>query len=180
LAITKERKEELVEQYVELLANSRAVFLSDYTGLDMKRLTALRAEVRKVEGAFHVTKNTLLFLALEQSGKPVPTDLLSGQLATSFALKEAPALAKALVDFAKSDERFIIRAAILGNDILTGAQVEALASLPSLDELRAQIIGLLNAPAQNLAGIVAGGVRQLVNVLDAYARKEGEAAPAAE
>jgi large subunit ribosomal protein L10 len=180
LAISKERKDELVAQYIDLLNNSRAVFITEYTGLNVKDITDLRQEVRKADGAFHVTKNTLLRHALQETNRPVPEQLLLGQVATGFALSEAPALAKALTEFAKNRENLIIRGGILGNNILTAEQVVSLANLPSLDQLRAQIIGLINAPAQNITSAIAGGVRQLVNVLDAYAKKdsEGEAAAA--
>jgi large subunit ribosomal protein L10 len=177
LAISRKRKEDLVAEYSSLLEQSRAIFLADYKGLDVKQMGALRAEIRKVEGAFVVTKNTLLALALEQSGRPVPNELLVGQLATGFALSEAPALAKALVEFAKDQEQFEIKGAILGTEVLTTEQVEALAKLPSRDELRAQIVGLISAPARNIASTVASGIRQVVNVLDAYAKlEEGEGA----
>jgi large subunit ribosomal protein L10 len=178
LAISRKRKEELVDEYAELLKRSRAVFLADYQGLNVKQITALRAEVHKVDGAFLVTKNTLLALALERAGHPVPKELLLGQLATGFALNEAPSMAKALVDFAKDAENLVIKGAIMGDELLTAEQVEALARLPSRDELRAQILGLISAPARNLAATVASGVRQVVNVLDAYAKQEESLAEA--
>ncbi|MDX1613935.1 MAG: 50S ribosomal protein L10, partial [Candidatus Promineifilaceae bacterium] len=155
------------------------VFMTEYTGLDVKQMMGLRNEIRKAEGAFHVTKNTLLAIALERAGRPVPTDLLQGQVATGFALNEAPTLAKTLVDFAKEQENLVIKGAILGDELLTADQVEALAKLPSRDELRAQIIGLISGPARNITSTVASGVRQVVNVLDAYAKQE-EGEPAAE
>jgi large subunit ribosomal protein L10 len=178
LAISRERKEELTAQYVDLINESRAVFLTEYTGLTVKQMEALREEVRKSGGAIHVTKNTLLINALRETGRPIPEDLLVGQIATGFALTEAPTLAKTLVDYAKKEEKLTLRGGILGADLLTPAQVQSLASLPSLDELRGQIIGLISAPARNIAGTIASGVRQVVNVLDAYAKKE-EAAEAA-
>lgn len=180
MAISKERKDELVAQYIDLLNSSRAIFITDYTGLNVKDINQLRLEVRKAEGTFHVTKNTLLRLALEQADRPIPEELLMGQVATGFALNEAPTLAKALSDFAKERESLVIKGAILDTEILTAEQVDNLAKLPSRDELRAQIIGLINAPARNITSAIAGGVRQVVNVLDAYAKKdaEGEAAGA--
>lgn len=174
MAISKARKDELVAQYIDLLNNSRAVFITEYTGLNVKDINQLRLEVRKAEGAFHVTKNTLLRHALKEANRPVPEELLLGQVATGFALNEAPTLAKTLTDFAKDQENLVIKGAILGDEILTADQVKNLASLPSRDELRAQIIGLISAPAQNVASVIAGGVRQVVNVLDAYAKKDGE------
>jgi large subunit ribosomal protein L10 len=174
LAISKQRKEDLVAQYAELLDSSKAVFLTEYTGLDVKQMQQLRGEVRKAEGIFRVTKNTLLLHALEEAGKPAPADLLVGQLASGFALNEAPTLAKALTDFAKEVEEFTVKFGILEDELLTAEQVKALASLPSLDELRAQIIGLIGAPAQNITSTVANGVRQVINVVDAYAQQADE------
>jgi large subunit ribosomal protein L10 len=175
LAINKERKQELVDEYVELLKQSRAIILAEYKGLSVKQMQDLRAEVRKANGSFLVTKNTLLRLALEQTGTTVPRDLLAGQVGTGFALNEVPALAKTLSQFAKNQEALVIKGGVLGNDVLSVDQVMALANLPSLDELRAQLVGLIQGPARNLAATVAGGVRQLVNVLDAYAKSEDEA-----
>jgi large subunit ribosomal protein L10 len=175
LAINKERKQELVDQYVEMLKQSEAIFLTEYTGLDVKQMQNLRAEVRKADGTYMVTKNTLLRLAIEEIGKPIPEEMLTGQVGSGFALSEAPSVAKALTQFAKKQEELIIKGGIMGDELLTAEQVVALATLPSMDELRAQLIGLIQGPARNIAATVAGGVRQVVNVLDAYAKLEDEA-----
>lgn len=179
MAISRTRKEELVAQYEELLAKSSAIFLAEYGGMSVKAMENLRIEVDKAEGAFHVTKNTLLQHALEEADISFPEDFLNGQLATGFALAEAPTLAKALVDFASKQDTLKIKGGFLGNRFLTSTEVEALAKLPSLEHLRAQLLGILNAPAQNLAGVVASGVRQVINVVDAYAKSESESAEAA-
>lgn len=180
MAITRARKEELLQQYKELLDQSGAVFLADYTGLNVKQVEALRNKTREAGGAFHITKNTLLRKALEDQGMAVPTDLLLGQVATGFVLGEIPAVAKTLTDFARDEAKFVIRGGVLGNRTLSAEDVKALASLPPLEQLRAQLLGLISAPARNVAAAVAGGVRQLVNVLDAYAKsaETGETAEA--
>ena len=178
MALTRERKEELVAEYVDLLNQSRGVFLAEYSGITVQQMQQLRAEVRKVDGAFHVTKNTLLRYALDETGRSLPEEMLTGQTATGFALGEVPSLAKALVDFADEADTFKIKGGLMADEFLSAEQIEALADLPSLDELRAQIIGLVSAPAQNITSTVANGVRQLINVLDAYAKEE-EAAEAA-
>lgn len=180
MAISKARKEELVAQYKELLGKSEAIFLTEYTGLTVQKMEALREEIRKADGAFHVTKNTLLALALTEMDQPVPEELLKGQVASGFALGSAPTLAKALVDYAKTEEDLVLRGGIMDARILNYDEVDALAKLPTLDELRGQLIGMISAPAQNIAQVVAGGVRQLVNVLDAYVKKDdsAEAEPA--
>lgn len=180
MAISKQKKEELVAEYTDLLEQSKAIFLTEYTGLDVRQLQQLRSEVRKAEGTYRVTKNTLLLLALEKSGKPIPVELLTGQLATGFALQEVPALAKTLTEFAKDQEQFAIKGGILGDKLLTAEQVEELAKLPTLDELRARIIGLIQAPLRNVEFTVSSSVQQVVNVLDAYARQEGESETEAE
>ena len=140
----------------------------------------LRHDVRQASGAYSITKNTIFSLALEKTDSPVPEEFLTGQTATGFALGEIPSMAKVLVDFAKAEEHFSIKGGILDGNLLSTADVEALADLPSLDQLRAQVIGLVNGPARNLVGVVASGVRQVVNVIDAYAKQEPEADAAAE
>lgn len=175
MAITKERKDELVADYVDLINRSQAIFLTEYTGMSVAKMEVLRGEIRKADGALHVTKNTLLRYALEQTGRPVPEELLNGQVATGFALGEAPVLAKTLVDYAKKDELLKLRGGILGDRLINASQVDSLARLPSLDELRAQILGMIRTPAQNVTSAVANGVRQVMNVIDAYARKDESA-----
>lgn len=175
MAISREKKEALVEQYIDLLNQSRAVFLAQYAGVSVAQLEDLRAEVRNADGAFHVTKNSLLRLALERSDRPIPEELFLGQTAAGFALGELPAMAKTLVDFSDEVEAFSLKGGMMDGTMLTTEEIEALAKLPSLDELRAQIIGLINAPAQNVASTVANGVRQLVNVINAYATQEESA-----
>jgi len=172
LAISKEKKEELVAQYKDLIEQSRALILAEYKGMSVSDMESLRSKIREANGAFYVTKNTLLKLALEEVGAAVPEELLNGQVATGFALGETPALAKILVNYADSADNLAIKGGIMETEILSKEQVEGLAKLPSLEELQAQIIGLISAPARNLATIVANGVRQVVNVVDAYAKSE--------
>ncbi len=179
MAISKARKDELVAQYMELIERSRAIYITEYTGMNVKTMDELRNKVYEVDGEYHVTKNTLLKYALESSDMPVPEELLVGQVATGFALGEAPALAKALADFADSNDTLTLRGGVMGSNLLSAAEVEALAKLPSLEQLRAQIIGLISAPAQNIVSVVASGMRQIVNVIDAYAKSEDDAAEVA-
>lgn len=172
MAISREKKEALVEQYVDLLNQSKAVFLAEYAGVSVAQMETLRGEVRNVDGAFHVTKNSLLRLALEKSGRPIPESLSLGQTAAGFALGELPAMAKTLVDFSEDVESFRLKGGLMQSNLLSAEEIEALAKLPSLNELRAQIIGLISAPAQNVTSTVANGVRQLINIVNAYATQE--------
>ncbi len=178
MAISKQKKDELVAQYKDLIDRSDALILTEYTGMTVKDMEDLRVKVREVNGAFYVTKNTLLKLALEEAGATIPDELLNGQVATGFAFAEGPSLAKALVNYAKKQDHLTIRGGILQMETLSVKQIEALAELPSMDELRAQILGLLNAPARDIASVLASGMRQVVNVIDAYSKNEEAAVDA--
>lgn len=179
MAISKERKDTLVSQYKELIEQSSAIFLTEYGGMTVKELEALRAKVREVDGQYFITKNTLLKLALEQSDIPAPSELLIGPVAAGFAMGEVPSMAKALVTFAKDKENLTIKGGILNLKFLSQKEVEALADLPPLDQLRAQIIGLIHGPARGIVSTLSSGVRQVVNVIDAYAKSEDVEAEAA-
>jgi large subunit ribosomal protein L10 len=172
LALTKERKSELVKEYRELFSKSQALVLANYRGLPMGELSALRGKVREANGEFHITKNSLTAIALKEAGLPAPGEFFEGPTAIGFAFGDAPAVAKAIVDFAKDSQFVTVKGGLLGDRVLTSQDVEALASLPPLPVLRAQLLGLISAPASRLAGVVAGGVRQIVNVVKAYADQD--------
>ena len=178
MPISRSRKEELVAQYVDLIDRSSAVFIAEYKGMSVSQVEQLRGAVREADGSLHVAKNTLMRVAFEQAGKPIPSQLSSGQTAVGFALGEAPTMAKALSKFAKAEDLFVLQGGFMDSAELSVDDVTNLAELPSLDELRAQILGVLQAPARNVASVIAGGVRQVVNVIDAYSKTD-EAAPEA-
>lgn len=179
MAISRSRKEELVAHYVDLLERSDAVFITDYKGMTVKEVEALRTAVREVDGAFHVAKNTLIRVALEQTGNPVPSSLDGGQTGVGFALGEAPSMAKALAKYAKEQDKFVLRGGLMDSAEMSPEDITNLAELPSLDELRATLLGMLQGPSRNIASVIASGVRQVVNVVDAYSKKEEAAAEAA-
>lgn len=185
MAISKTRKEELVALYADLIERSDAIFVTKYTGMSVKRMEELRQQVRESKGSLHVTKNTLLAHALEQAGLPVPQELLNGQVAATFSLGEAPALAKMLKDYAKKDEFFEIRGAVFGSQILDEKGVDTLSTMPTLDEVRGTLAGLLSGksitskfvrllatPAQDTVSILNNSVKQILNVLNAHATSE--------
>ena len=179
MAISKARKDELFEQYTSLINESKAIFFTEYSGMTVKAMNDLRGKVYEADGTIHVTKNTILSLALANGDREIPPELLQGQLATGFALNEVPSLAKALVDYAEKSDKISLKGGFLGDTFLTADEIEALAKLPTLDQLRSQILGLVNAPARNIASVIATGVRQVVNVVDAYSKSEEGSAEAA-
>lgn len=174
MAITKQKKEALLEQYKQDLEKSSAIFLTQYQGLSVNQLTELRHKLREANSGYVVIKNTLAKRALSDMGlnsKGVEA-LLEGPVGVSFCFGDPPPVAKALVDFAGDQEVFAIKGGLLGEVFLTGDAVESLAKLPPLDVLQARLLGVIAAPASQLAGVLASGMRQVVNVIDAYSKKE--------
>lgn len=172
MAITKKRRAELVKEYGDLLKKSEAFVITSYSGLPVKDIEQLRRKVRESSGEFHVVKNTLAAIAIKQAGLPVPEDMLAGGTAIGFAFTDVPAVAKAISDFTKGSDFVKVKGGVMGNKVLDAKQIGALATLPPLPVVRAQLLGLINTPATRLAGTVASGVRQIVNVVKAYSEKE--------
>ncbi|HLU08950.1 MAG TPA: 50S ribosomal protein L10 [Oceanobacillus sp.] len=177
MAITRERKEELVAQYSQLLSGTDGFIVAEYRGLTVAQLGELRRRLREAAGVFSVTKNTLFSRALEQSGWPVPEDLLVGPTGVAFGNGNLPGVAKAVQGFAKDNpDFFVIKGGVMAGSIFKASDVETLASLPTMDELRAQLAGLVVQPAAQLAGLLDAATSQVVNVLQAYLQEKGEAA----
>ena len=182
MSITKEQKAEILRTYTELIRKSEALILIEYKGLGMKGIDPLRRKVRDASGELHVVKNTLIQLALEQAGHKVPADFVTKSTAIGFAFTDVPGVAKALTAAAKESEFVKVKGGLLGSQIMDVKQVQVLAELPPLPVVRARFLGLLSAPATRLTGVIAGSVRQVVNVVKAYADKSEstpEEAPAA-
>ncbi len=176
MAITKERKNALIDQYSEWLKQSKALVLTQYVGLTMKDIDNLRAKVRENGGEFHIVKNTLVQRAFEQNGYKIEKNQLEGSSAIVFAFTDAPATAKTITDFAKSSEFLKIKGGFLEKQALTPEGVKALAELPPLPVVRAQLLGTLLAPASKLVRTLAEPGRMIAAVIKAHA--EPEAAPA--
>jgi len=176
LAKSKSQKAVMLAEYAEWLAKSEAVVVVEYAGLKMKDLDAIRAKARENGGEFHIVKNTLARLALEKAGYSVPADFSQKSTAIGFAFKDAAGFTKALTEATKSMEAIKVKGGFLDAKALTTAQVKSLASLPPLPVLRAQLLGVLQAPASKLVRTLAEPGRSLASVVKAYSDK---AAPAA-
>ncbi len=177
LALTKERKTELVDEYRELIEKSQGMILVEYRGINMKGMDPMRRKVREAQGELHVVKNTLTRKVLIELGRPAPEELFAQTTAVAFAFGDAPAVAKVLTAVAKDSEFVKVKGGFLGNEVLNAKQVEALADLPPLPVLRAQLLGMISTPATRIAGALASSVRQVASVVKAYSEKD--AAPAA-
>ncbi len=155
----------------ETFASAGVVVVTRNLGLTVAQSTDLRAKVREAGAQFRVSKNKLAKIAIEGTDYAGLADLLTGPVA--LASSEDPvAAAKAAVEFAKSNDRLEIVGGAMGAKMLDADGVKALASLPSLDELRAKLVGLMQAPATKLAQISAAPAGQLARVFGAYAAKD--------
>lgn len=172
MPLKKERKEELVAQIVELLKKSDGFAVVRTQGLPVARVEAIRKKVREAGGRYFVAKNTLLTKALEQVGWVVPSDQLAGPTAIAFGGNSFPTVAKAVLEFIKAEnldeDKFAAVGGVMsGKDILNVQRLEAVSNLPSLDELRAQLAGLIVAPATGLVTLLDAANSQIVNVIQA-------------
>ena len=167
MAITKEKKENLIAQYTDLLARSQALIFTDYRGLTTADISSLRNQLREVNSRYHVAKNRLLRLALQNAGQPVPEELLTGPAAVSFCLGEAPNAAKVLLDFAQESKVLTIKGGLIRGKIISAEGVEALANLPGREVLLAQVLAGLQSPISGLVTVLSGPMRGLLTVLKA-------------
>jgi large subunit ribosomal protein L10 len=172
LAISKNRKKEIVAEYTAWIKKSQAMILAEYKGLPMAELDALRSKMREAGGEFHVVKNTLGQIAFKEAGLPLPEKLFEGSTAIGFAFEDAPAAAKMLNDYIRNSEFLKIKGGYLGAQVMSPAQVKSLADLPPLPVVRAQLLGTLLAPASRIARTLAEPGRQIAAILKAYAERE--------
>ena len=165
-------KEGFVEGFRELLQESPAIFLTDFTGLDVKSMTQLRAELKQNGAEFLVVKNRLLIRALEGMEMPDLTDWLTGPTGVVLGHSGPVEAARTVSDFAKShDDRPSFKVAVLDKALLDEAQIGRLAKLPSRDVLLAMLAGALEAPMAALAGAMEGKVQEMVGLMKALQEK---------
>jgi large subunit ribosomal protein L10 len=169
--VDKTQKAEVVEDLNGVFANAGSVVVAHYTGLTVAELSDLRSRMRAAGASFRVAKNRLAVRALK--GTPIEgiSDLFKGP--TGIAVSNDPvAAAKVSAAYAKDNDKLVILGGSVGTTTLDANGVKALATLPSLDQLRGKIVGLLVAPATKIAGVVQAPAGQLARVIGAYSKKE--------
>ena len=175
MALSKEKKKELVEQYKQLLEQSRGLVMIEFSGLTVKDTEALRNKIRELDGEFHIVKNTLAKIAFEEAKVPAPEGVFEGTTAIGFAQEDVPPLAKAIADLVKEVETVKLKGGIIQGTLYNPEEIQRIADLPTLPVLQAQLLGVLTMPGAQLAGVLAGSIRQLLTVLKAHAGAEGDA-----
>lgn len=167
------RKEQVVADLKASFENVGALVVVHNQGLSASDMVELRQQIREAGGSFQVVKNTLLKLATVGTDYEALEDLFTGPTAVAYS-EDPVAAAKVVSDFADENEKLVIRGGALGAEIMDVSRVKALAKLPSLDELRAKILGMLNTPATRLACLAQAPGGQVARVINAYASSGGE------
>ncbi len=189
MAISRARKEALLDEYRQQTADSSGILLAEYAALSVPQMQELRRQVREQEGALYVVKNTLFRIILEEQGVTVPEELVTGPTLAAFCHRDVPPVAKLLREFGGNIEEatFGVKGGYMSGQILSKEAALSIADMPSREVLMAQVLRTINAPATQvvsvvtngggkpMVSVVASGVRQVVNVVKAYVTKLEEA-----
>jgi large subunit ribosomal protein L10 len=169
--VDRAEKRELVASLNQVFANTGVVVVAHYSGLTVAQMSALRRQMKQAGASLKVAKNRLAKIALEGTDVGHIGPLLKGPTVLAFSA-DPVAAPKVASDFAKGNERFVILGGAMGKTALDPEGVKALATLPSLDELRAKLIGLIQAPATKIAQLTTAPAAKLARVFQAYAEKD--------
>ena len=164
-------KAQLVTTLNAVFTSTSVVVVAHYKGLTVADMQKLRAQMKQAGAAVKVAKNSLTRIALEGTDVASIQDLMTGPTLIAYS-RDPVAAARVAVDFAKANEKLVILGGAMGKTALNVDGVRALATLPSLDELRAKIVGLINAPATKLAQLANAPAAKLARVFGAYATKD--------
>lgn len=173
------QKAKTIDEISEQLARARLVIVTDYRGLKVADLQTFRGNLRPSGGEFHVAKNTLTKIAASRAGVTGLDPLLEGPTGLVFAFEDAVQTAKAVSDFVRTSRILSVKGGLMGDRAVTPADVEAIATLPSREELQAKLLGMLVSPMSRAVGVLSGPSRSMVYLLNARS-EQGETALAAD
>jgi len=163
----RSQKEKAVDSFKKIFEDAEAVIVAQYKGINAQAINDLRTQARKSGVTFKVTQNRLVKIALVGGIYQNITDLFTGPTAIAYS-KDVVAAAKVTNEFAKNNENLIVVGGALKEKVLDMDGIKHLASLPSLPELQAKLVGLISAPARQIATIVAVPAKQIITVTKAY------------
>ena len=169
-SVDRAEKSQLVETLSSVFQDTGVIVVAHYSGLSVAQMTALRAKMRDAGAGVKVAKNRLVKLALKGTDAEPISDLFEGPTVVAFS-KDPVAAAKVAIEFAKVHEKLVIRGGAMGRTALDADGIKALAALPSLDELRGKLVGLIASPATKVAQVLNAPAGQLARVFAAYADK---------
>ncbi len=171
----KPQKVAKVQEISAKIKETKGVVIVNYRGLNVKEETELRKKLREAGAEYVVLKNTLLSLAAKEQGIEGLEQYLAGPTAVAFGINDPVAPAKVIRDFIKQNKKMEIKGGLLGTEVINPAQVEALADLPSKEQLLAMLVRALQGPIAGLVNCLQGNIRNLVYVLEAV-RNQKESA----
>jgi len=169
--VERAEKQEAITSLNQVFKDTGTVVVAHYAGLTVSAMTALRAKMREAGAGVKVAKNRLAKLALQGTDAAVISDLFKGPTVIAYS-KDPVAAAKVATDFARTNEKLVILGGALGKTALNPDGVKALATMPSLDELRGKLVGVIASPATRVAQVLAAPAGQLARVVGAFARKD--------
>jgi large subunit ribosomal protein L10 len=170
-AVDRAEKSEMVSTLNQVFSNTSVVVVAHYSGLSVAQMTALRGRMKDAGASLKVAKNRLVKLALKGTDAEHISDLFRGPTVIAYSA-DPVAAPKVAADFAKTNDKFVILGGAFGKTTLDAKGVEALATMPSLDEMRARLVGMINTPATRIAGVLQAPAGQLARVIGAYAKKD--------
>ena len=174
MPVSKQKKQETIEELKEMLSRSQVVIVSDYRGLTAARMSQLRNKLRPLNSKVLVAKNTLVLKSLEELGLPQPEELLQGPTALSIIFGEMAQPVRAVLDFTREADVFKVRGGIMGDRVVSLREVQMLPQLPAAEVLRAQALGGVVSPISGFIGVLDGAIRGLLYVLNARAEQMGQ------
>jgi large subunit ribosomal protein L10 len=170
--VDKLKKGQVVASLQESFSGASTIIVTHYKGLTVAEITNLRRNMRKLGAEFKVTKNSLTKLALKDTQYEKLSELLEGPVAIAYS-SDPVAAAKGIVEFANDNEKLIILGGAVGSEAVDVSRIKTLAKLPSLDQLRSKIIGMISTPATRIACILQAPGSQVARVISAHAKKNG-------
>jgi large subunit ribosomal protein L10 len=162
-----------IDQLTDSLQRATLAVLTDYRGLKVADLQTLRSTLRPFGAEFHIAKNTLTRIAAERVGIEGLTPSLEGPLALVLAYDDVVGASKAITDFARTSRILTVKAGVLNHKVISAADVESLASMPSREVLLGKVLGLMVSPLARTVGVLSGPSRSLAYVLNARAEQLG-------
>jgi large subunit ribosomal protein L10 len=172
LAITREKKEELVARYKELISGSSALVFTNYKGTNVTQVRSLRVKLRDTNTQYVVVKNKLLALALKESGRVVPETLLKGTNGVAFLGEDIGKSTTALNDWIRTAKVLEITGALLESSVVDAQGAAALSDLPTKEQTRAMLLGAISAPARTLVQMINAPGSSLARVVNAHAEQQ--------
>ena len=169
-------KQQVVSEIKDAIQNSKSVSIVEYRGLTVSEISDLRNKYRAEGVSYKVYKNTMVKIALEELGYDGFEEYLSGPNGFVFSNEDMDAGTRGTANFAKENEKLVIKAGLLDGKVLNPDEVKALAKLPSREVLVAQVLGTLNAPIAGLANVLQGTIRKVVYALNAVKEKQEQEA----